>query len=155
MVVPTNYFLFSEIVNQLKEKMCTHLLSEKVCDIIYRSPDAAQENKTPLDIPRHHFSLNPTKTEQEKCIVQNYCIYMTPEFHYNLEKTIVIKPRHSIDAVICNEHLQDESCAIPTKEGGIVVLRLFNSSFKKKIIIPPKISLRKIMDHPLMCKFLV
>lgn len=45
MVVPTNYFLFSEIVNQLKEKMCTHLLSEKVCDIIYRSPDATQENK--------------------------------------------------------------------------------------------------------------
>ena len=140
-------------------KMCTHLLKGEVCEIIYHANDTSVPHEpvhaTDADIPKHHFSFYLKKNNQEKCEIKNYCIYVTPECHFNLENTIVIKPRHSIDAVICNEHRQDESCVIPTKEGGIVCMRLFNSSFEKKLIIPPKMSLRKIMDHPFICKFLV
>ena len=96
--------------------------------------------------PQYHFGLK-SYSNADKCIVDGYCVFITPQNHHNMENAFVIETGKSFIAVICNQHSTNKSCTIPLIEGGFAHYRFTNESKNENIIIPHGTSLWKIMCH--------
>lgn len=99
-----------------------------------------------FSIPSYHFQLHGAYKEENQCKVHGYCIHVRPEAHCNVNKQFIVKPKASFIAVICNDHAADNSCLIPTKEGGTVHLQMTNESSEQALIVPTGASLWDIMS---------
>ena len=93
--------------------------------------------------PEIHFTLRPGKPENQTPFM--------PEWYYNVDKSFVIPPTKLIDIFLCSKPFADSSlCLISTKEACVVSLQLYNNSLTKKIKIPRKTSLQKLMQYSLI-----
>ena len=107
-----------------------------------------------MPVSQIHFTLRPGAKKEHQCTVRGRGnrIRFMPEWHYNVDKPFVIRPGKSKDIFLCNKHFEKKYilCLIPMYQRGVVSLRLYNDSLTKKITIPRRTSLQKIMHYSLI-----
>jgi hypothetical protein len=125
---------------------------------LYRIQKPKIKNKNPLlrktisvsefrNMPEIHFTLRPPGKPE------NSTQFMMPEWYYNVDQSFVIRPKELKNISLCDKHFADTSlCLISTNKAcaTVVSLQLYNNSLTKKIKIPRKTSLQKLMQYSLI-----
>jgi len=72
---------------------------------------------------------------------------LCPEDHYSIGNPFTIKPRECFTAILCNNHSEDETCAILTPEGCIVTCHIMNTSYNQSLLITSEMSISNLIKY--------